>query len=885
MSGVRRFVGRLVNFLRPARTEADLDRELASHLALLEDEFLRRGLSPEEARLQARRRLGGVDQAKERHRDERSFTWLEDVRRDLRHALRTLRRAPGFAASIVLTLGFGIGANTAMFNVINGVMVRPLEYPDADRLVAVLNRWTDTGRTQPNIAGGDEMDLAAQRAVFEAFAYHSGGEEGVQAGDHAELVSTQRVHPEFFRVFGLPPVAGRLFNPEDAERSAIVSLGFALRQFGGTTAALGRSISIAGRPYQIVGVMPAAMQFPPGTDVWAAAPMLPSNQNRSGHNYRAVARLAPGVPLETANARLSALGQHLAQAFPDSNAHKTFVGTPLRDQLVQPVRATLLVLMSAIGLVLLIACANVANLLLARGAARSRELAVRAALGAGRRHLVGQLLAESLVLAAAAGAIGLVLARVGTDALLRLAAHFFPLPRVGDVHIDWRVLLFTGAVSLLSAVGAGLVPALRGARVDVSEALNQSGARGTLGVTSTRVRSALVVAQIALSLTLAIDAGLLLRSFVALSGTPLGFRKEGVLVGYVMAPAPGSIFDKSGLDDRLRIGRLYDDLLARFRDMPDVTSTGAAMGLPTGGYDSNGSYAVEGKHVFAGDFRRLPSAGFRLASSGYFRTMGIPVLRGREFEDGDVYERPFVAVISESLARQTFGADDPIGHRIMCGFDSNEWMTIVGVVGDVRQSSPASTPGPELYMPFRQHPYTSSRLQVVIRTRVEPESLVGPVQQAVRATAPEFAMKFTTLEASVGDSIAGPRFRMALVSTFAILALILATAGMYAVMRCVTAQRTSEFGLRVALGARVLDVVGLVLRGATRLALAGAAIGVAMALLTSHMIASLLFGVTPLDAQAYLGVLLLALPVVLLAAALPALRVARVDPLVALRDS
>ena len=823
-------------------------------------------------------------QTKELYRDARSFVWLEDARRDLHYAARTLRRAPGFTAAVVLTLALGMGANTAMFSVISGVILKPLGYPDAERIVAVQNRWTDTGRMPANVTGGDEIDISAEHEAFEAVAYYQGGEAGVQVGDRAEFVGIQRVHPDFFRVFDVPPEAGRSFNRDDAQRSAIVSLGFAQRQFGGAAGALGQSVRIGSQPYQIVGVMPAAMRFPPQTDVWAAAPLEPSNRNRSGHNYRAVAKLARGVSLEAANARLSALAARLARAFPDTNGRKTFLATPLRDSLVSQVRATLFVMMGAVAFVLLIACANVANLILARASGRSRELAVRAALGAGRRHIVGQLLAESLVLALMAGGAGLLFARLGTDALLRVGSRYVPLPRLDDVHTDWRVLAFTAMVSVITAVGFGLAPALQASRAGVSEALRQSGGRGSLGTSSSRVRGGLVVAQIALSFMLAINAGLLFRSFVALTETPLGFRTEGVLVTYAQAPARGSFFDKSGLDEFLRAGQLFDDLFARVREIPGVISAGGAMGLPTGAYESDGSYAVEGQHTFGGDFRKLPFAGFSLASPRYFRTMAIPVVRGREFEDGDLYERPFVAVISESLARQSFGAGDPIGHRIMCGFDSDKWMTIVGVVGDVRRASPASPPGPELYMPLRQHPYTSNRLQMVVRTSVPPESLIGAVRETTRSMSPEVAMKFTTMEASVSDSIAAPRFRMALVSTFATLALMLAVAGMYAVMTYVTAQRTSEFGLRVALGARGGDVASLVLRGAARLVGIGVALGLLLALATSRVVTAMLFGVQPMDARAYAGVLALAIPFVILAAIVPALRAARVDPMVALRE-
>ncbi len=522
--------------------------------------------------------------------------------------------------------------------------------------------------------------------------------------------------------------------------------------------------------------------------------------------------------------------------------------------------------------------------MLARAQGRSRELAVRAALGAGRRHIVAQLLAESLVLAAAASVLALLVARVVMDALLQVGARYVPLPRLEDVQLDGRVLLFTAGVSLLTAVAFGLLPALRTSRLELSAALDQGGSRSILGAGSSRVRATLVVAQVALSFMLAVNAGLLLRSFLALTETPVGFRTDGVLVAYASAPARGSIFDKSGLDEFLRVGQRYDDLFARLRQLPGVTDAAGAMGLPTGAYDSNGSYAVEGQQTFDGDFRRLPSAGFRLASPGYFRTLGIPLKLGREFDEGDLYDRPFVAVVSESMARQSFGDGDPIGHRIRCGFDSDEWMTIVGVVGDVRQDSPASRPGPELYMPLRQHPYAASRIQVVVHTKVPPESLVESVRHAVRALSPEVALKFTTLQDSVDRSVAAPRFRLVLVAAFAGLALLLAVAGMYAVVSYGTSQRTSEFGLRIAMGARARDVVRLVLGGAARLVAAGLGLGILLAAATGRVVEAMLFGIRPTDAAAYGSVLLLSVPLILLAAVVPALRAARVDPMVALRE-
>jgi putative ABC transport system permease protein len=881
---MRRSFLRLLNAFRPCRSEPELERELTSHLALLEDDFRSRGLSDEEARRAAMLALGGVEQTKELHRETRSFGWVEDLKRDVRYAIRTLAKSPGFTVAVVLILAVGIGANTAMFGVLNGVVLKPLNYPDADRIVRVLIRWTDTGATPNSIPGGDYIDISGVHDVFEALAYYHGGEMGVQFDGHAEFVGTQLVHPDFFRVFGLSPLGGRLFTSADAQQAAIVSLAFAQRNFGTVAAALGRSVFIENRTYEIVGVMPDQMRFPANTQVWAADSIEPQNRNRSGFNYRVVAKLASGVSLESADSKLSALALQLANTFPDTNSRRTFLAIPMRDNLVVGVRSTLFVMMGAVAFVLLIACANVANLMLARSSGRSREIAIRAALGAKRRHLIGQLLAESILLALTAGVIGIGIARVGTSLLLDVGTRYVPVPRIEDIQIDWRVLLFAAAMSMITAIVFGLVPVQAISRLGIRDAMTQAGSRGHVGTGSARLRNALVIAQIALSFMLAINAGLLLRSFLALTSSPLGFRTDHILVTYAHAPARGSIFDQSGLENYLRAGQLLDEIVDRLRRVPQVVSAGAVMGLPTGQYSSDGSYAVEGKHTFAGDFRRLPHAGFRLSGPGYFATMGIPVVRGRDFTRDDLYDRPPVAVISEALARQSFGQEDPIGHRIMWGLDLPvRWSTIVGVVGDVRQDSPASAPQAQIYMPLRQHPYTANEIQIVLRTGRPSESLIPIVRETVRSVSPDIATKFTTMETSVSDSIAAPRFRMVLTSTFASIALLLAAAGMYAVMSYTTAQRTSEFAIRLALGAEFRSIISLVLRSAARLVAIGVGTGVLLGLGTSRAIAAMLFGVDARDILTHTGALLAMMPLVMMAAAIPAFRAARVDPLTALR--
>jgi predicted permease len=798
------------------------------------------------------------------------------TRQDLIHAIRNLAKNPGFATVAILTLALGIGANTAIFSVINGVLLSPLPYPDPDRIVAVSTYWQQDGHITLRLTGGDLVDLRADGQIFDAMSYYVGGEMGVQLPGRAEFTGTYTVNPDFFRVFSATPAYGRLFENDDQDRAAVVSLPFAERNFGTGPAALGRALRIENRSYEIVGVLPAAFQFPGKTQVWTPAPLTPSNLNRTAFNYRTVAKLKPGITLETAKAHLETIAARLASALPDSNRNKSFVAVPLRDQLVGPVRATLYVLMGAVALVLLIACTNVADLMLARATARSREIAVRAALGARRWHIVRPLLVESGVLALLGGALGLLLANLGTDLLLRVSSEQVPLPRLNDVHVDRVVLIFATAISLVSSLLFGLVPAWQATRVDLHDALKQGGARGLLGGRSPRLRNGLVIAQIALSFVLAIGAGLLMRSFMALNSAQLGFRSEGILVMYAHAPA-------KTLDEQLGAGRLFERLFGDLAALPGVKSVAGAMGLPTGQYGSDGYYAVEGKHIFAPG-QRLPHAGFRLASPGYFSTMGISLLRGREFSSRDEYNAGFVAIISEALARETFPNEDPIGKRVQCGLDSPNWMTIVGIVGDVRQDSPASPPGPELYMPLKQHPFYANELQVAVRTSIEPGSLISAVRRKVRAQNPEIATKFTTLDAMVAESIARPRFQMLLISAFAGLALLLVMVGVYGVMSYVTTQRTSEFGLRVAMGAAPRDLIALVLKSASWLAAAGMALGILLSLATGRALASLLFGLKPADTITYLAVLCAVTPVVLLAAAVPAWRAARIDPLTALRE-
>ena len=793
----------------------------------------------------------------------------------VRLALRALAKSPSFAVIAVLTLAVGIGATTAMFTVVEGVLLRPLNYPNASRIVQL--NTSRQGRTFPRVTGPDLVDITAAASEFERVSFYYGGEMGVQLATHADFAGTYLVSPQFLSVFGAAPAFGRDFSDEDASRSAVVSMGFAERNFGTAAAALTQTLHVEGVAYQIVGVMPAGFGFPADAQVWLATspqPGAPWGVSRTAYNYRVVATLAPRTTIDAANSELRTIGSRLEIAYPDANRAKTFVAVPLHEQLVGSVRTTLYFLMGAVSLVLVIACANVANLLLARATARRREMAVRAALGATRGALARQMLVESGVLALGGGALGLLIAIIGTRVLTQATAQQIGLPRLGEIDPNWIVLTFAAIVSMAAAVVFGSTPAWQAARVDATDAFRQAG-RGVTG-TSGRMRNLLVVVQVALAFALAISAALFFRSFVGLTRVDLGFRTESMLVAYAHRPA-------RTLDEYLQAGRFVESAVEQLKQTSGVSSVAAAMGVPTGQYGSNGGYVIDGQ-PFRDGSGNLAQATFSLAGPGYFETMGVPLRRGRDFTHGDRYERPRVAIISESLARQSFPRQDPIGHTILCGLESSpQWMTIVGVVADTRQNSPASSPGPTLYMPLLQYPFHGNEVQIVMRTSVPPTSLIEPVRAQMRSMDPGTATKFSTLDTMVSNSIATPRLRSMLIALFAGVALLLAMAGMYGVMSCVTIERLPEFGVRLAFGASSRRLLSSVLGRAARLAGVGATIGLALAYATARVVSAMLFGVTATDMATYAGVLLAVTPIVILAATIPAWRASRTDPLKALR--
>ncbi|MGC2660041.1 MAG: ABC transporter permease [Bryobacteraceae bacterium] len=799
----------------------------------------------------------------------------------IRHAARSLSKALGFTQMAVLTMALGIAVTTALFSLLYAALIQPLAFPDSGRVVAINTYWTAKGHSTSRMTGGDFVDLRAALKSFDAIATYHGGEMGVRVRDHARFAQTFEVSPEFFRVLGVKASVGRLPGKQDANRAAVLSESFARANFSDAAAALGEQVIFDNKPYQVVALLPQALSFPEKADVWISGPVDPANQSRTAFNYYGIGRLRSGVTLAQAQAELSTVGATLAKDHPDSNEGKSFRAVKLQDQLAAPVRATMLFLFGAAGLLLLISCANAANLMLARAAARMRETAIRFSLGAGAGHIVQVLLAEGVVLGTAAAILGFLLSHALVRALLPLLPA--NLPHAADaVHIHLPVLLFAAAVSGITALICSLVPAFSVRRVSVAALLSRSGSRGFAGG-AMRSRNMIVVAQIALCCTLCVAAALLSKTLITLIDTPLGFRSEGVLVMYADAPA-------YQLAEYLRAIRTFEAALEEIRSIPSVQSAAVAMGLPTGQYGSNGSYLVEGVHIQAGqDLSKmvfppnLPEANFALASPKYFQTVGIRLIAGRDFNERDQYDAPFTAIVSESLVRQSFGSKDPIGQRIYCGLDSPKPMTIVGVVSDVRQNSPASNWEPELYMPFEQHPYFANELQVAVRTGGDPIKLVPEIRRRMQRLSPYLATRFTTFSEMVEDSMSAPRFRAVLALSFAILAMILALTGVYAVMTYYVGERRSEMGVRIALGATQRSIVGLVSGRVLALALIGLTIGIVTAVALSRLAETLLFGVYALDVAAYGMGAVAVLIVVTLAGAIPAWRASRVDPVVALR--
>jgi predicted permease len=880
VSAVRAFISRLGGLARRGEREREFAAEVEAHLQMQIEDNLRDGMTDHEARRQALIRFGGVEQTKEDHRERRGLPWLDAVWQDVRFGLRMLRKNPGFALAALLTLALGIGANTAIFSVVNTTLLRPLPYADADRIVHVWHVPPPQifhGQTKFSVSPANYLDWQNQNHVFDRMAAMHFDRLNLSDGDRPEALDAVRVGAEFFSVLGVAPRLGRGFlKEEDAPgRDKVVVLGHGVWQsrFGADRDIVGRQIRLNGQPHTVVGVMPAGFQFPDGVAIWL--PLAWTDETRAvrgNHNDLVIARLAPGVELATAQAEMDMISLRLAQQYPEDDKDWGAIVVPLREELVGEVRPALLVLFGAVVFLLLIACANVANLGLARTLARKREMALRAALGASRRRVLQQMLCEALLLALAGGALGLLVADVAVSLMVALLAD--KLPRASEIRLDGAVLAFTLGLSIFTALAAGIAPAWRLTKTNLNDALKQEAGRTASDSGGNRTRSVLVVSEVALSLVLLVGAGLMIRTLFTLRNVDPGFDPRDVSSMTLSIPPEKYASDAQQV-------AFFDRVLGRVRTLPGVESAAAIDTLPLAGGGSMQPIAIDGYPVVA--MSEQPEVAVREISTEYLRAMRVPLLRGRDFSAADRTDGASVVLVSESMAKRFWPNEDPIGKRLVLSFYPGISREIIGIVGDVKLNDLARRDAvPTLYNPLAQVPRESMTL--VVRSKVPPAAMTAAVKSAVREIdAEQPVVDIATLDDVVRNSYSQQRFSMQLLAAFAAFALVLAGIGIYGVLAYTVRRRTREIGIRVALGARKADVAWMVLGQGMRLALAGLVIGTLLALGLTRLLAGLLFGVEPIDPLTFVAVTALLAGISLVACYLPARRAMRIAPMTALR--
>ena len=877
---------------RPEEALEEVDEEIRLHLRLRVQQLIAEGYPAEAAQAEAERRFGTLDVERARlrtsaqHRDARMhrFERAAELWQDLRYAWRGMHRAPGFAALVIATLAIGIGAATGIFSVINGVLLRPLPYPEPDRIAAIYTQWRELGADRGNLSMPELADVAALPTFEQVAAYGPGettiGAAGSTAGE-PERLPVLHVTANLFDVLRTPAQIGRVFTPEEdrvgQDRVAVLGHGYWQRRFGGDPAVIGKVVVTDGSPRVITGVMPPGFAFG-NVELYLPLALDPAagGSSRGAHNYQSIARLSPGATHAKVDAQLAALTTRLRRDYPASYPGTGFSihALALHTALVGDVTQSLSVLGSVVGLLLLIACANAANLLLLRAEGRHRELAVRAALGAGRSRIARQLLTESVLLALLAGAIGLALGSWAVRALL--AVNPEALPRHQAVQLDPTVVAVALALSLGTGVIFGMLPSLQASRADLQGLLRGGGRTDTAQRGS--LRRSLVVGQLALSMVVVVAAGLLLRSFSALRGVDAGMDPQGVLTFSTSLPSARHPGD--------RVASTYEGILERLRALPGVEAAGAMGLLPLAVTGWNWDIIVEGRPVTPGEGN--PSPRPQVITPGALEAMRIALVRGRGITPADRADAPLVALVNETMARTVWPGVDPLGKRFRMAGDSTQWATVVGVVKDVRSGGLREAPIPEFHVPYAQFRgfarWTMRRMTIAVRTTGDPSLLAAPARRALADVDPELAVAdVRTMRQVVDRSVAQPRFMMLLLSAFGAAALLLASIGVYGVISYGVAQRTREFGIRVALGARWTDVVRLVLRQGLGLAGIGVCIGLIGALFATRALRSLLFEVSTTDPATFAAITLLLLGVATTASLIPARRATRADPTTALR--
>ncbi len=799
---------------------------------------------------------------------------METLFQDIRYGVRTLIKKPGFTAIAVIALALGIGANSAIFSVVNAVLLRPLPFDQPEQLVLVWEKRPALGRVRNPASPPDFVDWRAQNQVFEDMAAFVGRGFNLTGGDEAERIDGTAVSPSMFQILRTQPRIGRAFQDDEdkpgKDSVVILSNGVWQRRFGANPDIVGKTVKLNDQSYTVIGVMPADFIFPNSrTEVWV--PLTLSQEelnNRGGHSLNVVARLKAGVTLEQAQENMNTIASSLEQQYQVNTGHGVNV-FQLHEEVVANARPALFVLLGAVALVLLIACANIANLLLARGSNRQKEIAIRTALGARRGRIVRQLLTESVLLALAGGLIGTLLALQGLSLLLAIGAD--SIPRVKEIKLDTTVLAFTLVVSFVTGLIFGIIPALQTSKPNLNESLKEGGRSASASFSRNRVRSLFVIAEVAICLVLLISAGLMIKSFTRLTSVGTGFNSENVLA--VNVALAGSKYKEDQ-----QVTSFYQQTLERISALPGVKSAATVAALPLFGGFGSRYFGIEGRPP------QPPGQGYNantnVSSPGYFQTMNIPLIAGRDFDERDVMKAPEVTIINQEMARRYWPDEDPIGKRLAVG--NGPWRTVVGIVGDVKQSALDVETKPEMFWPYYQMGLQFAT--IVVRTTSEPEAMTAAVRSEIQAIDKDLPVyKIKTMDQIVSESVSSGRLNMLLLGTFGGLALVLAAVGLYGVMSYSVTQRTREIGIRMALGANSRDVMKLVVGQGVILTLIGVAVGLGAAVGLTRLMSSLLYGVSATDSVTFIAISVLLTGVASLASYIPARRAMKVDPMIALR--